>query len=431
MVSAAKQRSLHAQIVSGSVVLLTGSGLTMAINLGYNIVIARYLGARGFGQATAIYTLLVVLSALTLSFQIVAAKVIAQQPTAERKSAVYRHFHRVSWICGLVVGVGLEAFQRAVSDYLNLPNSGLIAIIAVGAMFYVPLGTRRGFIQGECGFRNFAFNLTLEQAARFAGSYGLILAGGGLTAVIAANSVAILICYFAIPVRLTGRLRNPLSRSDAARELTQAAVFFAGQMLICNCGIVLVKHYFLAQEAGLYAAVATVGRVIFSLSQAVVNTAFPLVAATKAEERKDLRLIATCLVLVLGVGAATSVVLWFAPAAAWTHILGREFVAPGRYGISELMSLYAMATVIYSMAALIIAFEMAYKIANSNWLQLAFSGILIAGICESHVLLQGVILVQLALMAVFFVMVSVPLLYSAFHDTEERPRAGVLNPARQ
>jgi len=427
MIRAAKQKSLHARIVSGSLVLLTGSGLTMAINLGYNIVIARYLGSRGFGQATAIYTLLVVLSALTLSFQIVSAKVIAQQPTAERKTAVYRYFHRVSWTCGLVVGVVLEIFQRPVADYLNLPNSGLIAMIAVGAMFYVPLGTRRGFIQGECGFRDFAFNLTLEQAARFAGSYGLILAGGGLTAVIAANSAAILISYFAIPIRLTGRLPNPLSRSDAARELTQAAVFFAGQMLICNCGIVLVKHYFQAQQAGLYAAVATVGRVIFSLSQAVVNTAFPLVAATKAEERKDLRLIATCLVLVLGMGAGISLVLWLGPAAVWTHILGRGFVDAGRYGISELMSLYAIATVIYSMAALIITFEMAYKIANSSWLQLAFSGILIAAICESHALLRGVILVQLALMAVFFVLVSVPLLYSVFSEPEERLTGAALH----
>jgi len=402
----------------------------MAVNLGYNIVIARYLGARGFGQATAIYTLLVVLSALTLSFQIVSAKVIAQQQTAERKTAVYRYLHRVSWICGLAVGVGLEAFQRPVADYLNLPNSGLIAIMALGAMFYVPLGTRRGFIQGECGFRDFAFNLTLEQAARFALSYGLILAGGGLTAVIAANSAAILISYFAIRVRLTGRLPNPLSRSDAARELTQAAVFFAGQMLICNSGVALVKHFFLAQQAGLYAAVATVGRVIFSLSQAVVNTAFPLVAATKADERKDLRLIATCLALVLGMGAGISLLLWLAPAAAWTHLLGEGFSSAGKYGISDLMSLYAFATVIYSMAAAIISFEMAYKIGNSSWVQLAFSGILIVAIYEAHALLRGVILVQLALMAVFLATVSVPLLYSVLTDPQESRTREMLGTAR-
>lgn len=412
-------KPLHSRIISGSLVLLTGSGLTMAINLGYNILVARYLGARGFGQATAMYTILVVLSALTLSFQIISAKVIAQQGTPELRTAVYRYFHRVSWICGLVVGVGLEAFQRPISNYLNLPDSGLIAIIAVGAAFYVPLGTRRGFIQGDCGFRELAFNLTLEQAGRFAGSYGLVLAGAGLTGVIVANSAAILISYFAMPIRLTGHVPNPLSRIDAAKEVTQAAVFFAGQMLICNSGIVLVNHFFVAQQAGLYAAVATVGRVIFSLSQAVVNSAFPLVAGTRAEERKDLRLIATALLLVLGMGSAISLVLWFAPAALWTRLLGAEFALAGPYGIAELLGLYAMATVIYSMGALIISFEMSYKIANTSWLQLAFSGILIAAIYEFHAMLREVVLVQLVLMVLFFLIVSVLFLSSAFSDSRE------------
>lgn len=420
MVNVSEPKPLHSRIVSGSLLLLTGSGLTMAISLGYNVLIARYLGARGFGQATAIYTLLVVLSSLTLSFQIVSAKVVAQQSTAERKSAVYRYLHRVSWACGLVVGLGMLLFQRPMADYLNLPNSALIAIIAVGAMFYVPLGTRRGFIQGKCGFGKLALNLTIEQAARFAGSIGLILAGGGLTGVIAANSASILICYVAIPIRLTGHLPNPLSRSDATRELTQAAVFFAGQMLIGNAGIVLVKHFFLAHEAGLYAAIAIVGRVIFSVAHAVANTAFPVVAGTSAEERKDLRLIGTCLAMVLGMGVAISLGLWLVPASLWMHVLGSGFAVAGHYAISELMCVFAFATVIYSMAAVIIAFEMAHKVSSASWLQLAFSGLLIASIYQFHRSLEEVILVQLALMTVFLAIVAVPLLYDEFSDPVQK-----------
>jgi O-antigen/teichoic acid export membrane protein len=85
-------------------------------------------------------------------------------------------------------------------------------------------------------------------------------------------------------------------------------------MIINNSGIVLVNHFFLAREAGFYAAVAMVGRVIFSFSQAVVNSTFPLVAGTSNEERRDLRVIATSLGLVFGVGVAISVGLCIAPA---------------------------------------------------------------------------------------------------------------------
>ena len=74
-----KAKTLQARIVSGSVVLLAGSGLTTAINLAYNILVARFLGPKGFGQATVVYTLLTLLSGVTLSFQIVSTKVVAQQ----------------------------------------------------------------------------------------------------------------------------------------------------------------------------------------------------------------------------------------------------------------------------------------------------------------------------------------------------------------
>jgi O-antigen/teichoic acid export membrane protein len=293
-----RRKTLQARIVSGSVVLLSGSGLNTAINLAYNIVVARFLGPKGFGHATVIYTILVLLSAATLAIQIIATKMIAQQESAAAKSSIYRFFHRAAWICGVVVALSLVAFQGGIADYLNLPAASLVSIIAIGAAFYVPLGARRGFIQGTYGFRNLAANLVTEQAVRLLGSLGLIAAGWGLYGVIAANSAAIAIAYYTARVKLTGRLPIPIRFSHAAHETFQAAIFFAGQMVINNGGIVLVNHFLLAREAGYYAAVAMVGRVIFSFSQAVVNSTFPLVAGTSNEERRDLRVIATALLLV-------------------------------------------------------------------------------------------------------------------------------------
>ena len=89
MVTGQKQESktLQARILSGSFVLLLGSGLAAAINFAYNVAVARFLGPTAFGHATAVYTLLTIMSAVTLSFQIVPAKVVAQQSTPEGKSA--------------------------------------------------------------------------------------------------------------------------------------------------------------------------------------------------------------------------------------------------------------------------------------------------------------------------------------------------------
>jgi O-antigen/teichoic acid export membrane protein len=406
-------KTLRARVLSGSFILLSGSGLATGINLVYNIAVARFLGPTAFGHATAVYTLLILISAVTLSFQIVCVKVVAQQGSPEGKSAAYRGFHRGAWVCGIIVALVLLLFQKAIADYLNLPSPLLVVLLAIGAAFYVPLGSRRGYIQGAYGFHRLAVNLVLEGLVRLGGSLLFIMLGFGVPGVIAANAAAIAVAYFASAPKLAAPVPNELRLPDAFREALQAIVFFAGQVLINNCDIVLVKHFFPPTAAGLYAAVALVGRVIFAFSSAVVNSMFPLVAGSGNEERKDHRILATSLLLVLGIGSALALGLRLAPAGIWTAFLGPQFGIAGKYGLPYLLALYAITTVIYSLSVVIIAYEMSYKIANTSWVQLAFSGVVVAGICRFHSSLQQVIWVQLVLMAVLLVVVAAPFLLNA------------------
>lgn len=405
--------------------LLLGSGVATATNFAYNVAVARFLGPTGYGHASAVYTLLVLISAATLSFQIVSAKVVAQQGAREQEYAVYRGFHRAAWVCGILVAVLLFLYQRPIAGYLNLPTPELVALLAVGAAFYVPLGSRRGYIQGVCGFRALATNLVLEGVVRLGGSLVLIKLGLGVRGVIMANAAAVAVAYVAaVPLHRVRRIPNPLLLHNAMRETTQAMVFFSGQVLINNCDIVLVKHFFLPTAAGLYAAVAMVGRVIFTFSQAVVNSMFPIVAGTRQEERRGLKVIAVSSLLVLGIGAVIVLTLRLTPAWVWARFFGSGFEISGQFGLPYLLSMYAITSIIYCLSVVIITYEMSYKIANTGWVQLAFSVVVVAGICLFHSSLRQVILVQLVLMIALFVVVAVPFLLTTLAENRARQEAG-------
>jgi O-antigen/teichoic acid export membrane protein len=423
-------KSLHARILSGSFVLLLGSGLAAAINFVYNVAVARVLGPTAFGHATAVYTLLTLISAVTLSFQIVPAKVVAQQSTPELKAAVFRDFHRGAWGCGIIIAVLMFLFQNGISTFLKLPSPVLVELIAIGAAFYVPLGSRRGYIQGAYGFRSLSTSLVIEGLVRLCGSLLMVALGFGVKGVIAANAAAIAVAYFAAAPKLPAPVPNQLRLAYALRESMQAIVFFAGQVLINNCDIVLVKHFFTPTIAGLYAAVAMVGRVIFAFSQAVVNSMFPLVAGTGDEERKDLKVIATSLLLVLGIGSSVALALRFAPAGIWTAFFGSGFKIAGKYGLPYLLSLYAVTTVVYCLSVVMITYEMSYKIANTSWIQLAFSGLLVAGLCEFHSSLRQVILVQLILMVALLILVASPFIINSRIRSEGMQPGSIGRPIR-
>ena len=303
-------------------------------------------------------------------------------------------------------------------------------LLAAGALFYIPLGSRRGYLQGTYGFRSLATNLVLEGLIRLGGSLFLIWLGLGVRGVIVANSAAVALAYFAILPRHAVKIPNPLRFSYALRETLQAVTFFSGQVIINNCDIVLVEHFFAAREAGLYAAVAMVGRVISAISSSVVNGMFPLVAGSREEERKDLTVIATSLFMVLGIGSVLAIILRFTPAVVWTAFLGSKFEVSGPYGLSYLLALYAITSVVYSLSAVIITFEMSYKIANTSWVQLVFSGVVIVGICRYHSSLREVILVQLILMAMLLVMVAFPFLMDSLTFPVKIAQSGTMQSVR-
>ncbi len=56
-----------------------------------------------------------------------------------------------------------------------------------------------------------------------------------------------------------------------------------------NIDLVLVKHFFPSYEAGQYAAVALVGRVLFYASWAVIHAMFPIAAQNGARQAQSRR----------------------------------------------------------------------------------------------------------------------------------------------
>ncbi len=425
-----KAKALRQKLLGGSLALLASSGLVGVTNLVYNVATARLLGPTGFAHATAVYTLLMLTSAITLSFQVVCAKYVASHETADEKAAIFASLHLRAWMAGVGLGLLLFLFNRVIQHYLNLPDPLLISLLALGTTFYIPLGVRRGYIQGIHAFTALAVNFMLEGLVRLGGAYLLILMGLGVKGAVLASVIAVIASYF---------LAQPSPGLESLRseripilfgEGLQAIVFFSGQVVINNFDIVLVKHFFASDEAGIYAAVSLVGRLVNMCAWSVVNTMFPVSAAARQSDREARPVLFLSLSLVFLILSVLILGLWVIPSFLWRILFGSHFELNSYGSIAPLMILYALTTGIYSLSSVLITYEMSRKIANTSWVQLAFSGALGLGICVFHQTLSQVIYVQLWLMIVLFAVVALPLLRREISPPEERITYAKLSLAR-
>jgi O-antigen/teichoic acid export membrane protein len=408
--SGSPAKTLKSQLLGGSLTLLAGSGLVGVTNLVYNVATARLLGPTGFAHATAVYTMLMLLSAITLSFQVVCAKYVARTTSLEDKAAVFASLHQRAWAAGIALGLLIFLCEHALTRYLNLPDPILISLLALGTAFYIPLGVRRGYIQGVHAFLPLAINFMLEGLVRLTGVFLLIWLGMGVRGAVLASVLAVIVSYFVALPSPRATLFTLHGVPIPFREGVQAIVFFSGQTVINNFDIVLVKHFFPSDEAGLYAAVALVGRLVNMCAWSVVNTMFPVSAGSKGDEKEGSPVLFTSLSLVFLILAVLVLGLWMVPSFLWKILFGVHFEVENYGGLAALLILYAITTGIYSLSSVIITHEMSRKIANTSWLQLAFSGALVLGIYVFHQTLRQVIFVQLLLMVALLAMLMVPLL---------------------
>jgi len=403
-------KKLRHKLLGGSLTLLAGSGLVGVTNLVYNVVTARLLGPTGFAHATAVYTLLMLASAITLSFQVVCAKYVASHETEDEKAAIFAALHLRAWVAGIALGLLLFVFNRVLMAYLNLPDQVLISLLALGTAFYIPLGVRRGYIQGVHAFGALAINFMLEGVVRLGGAYLLIQLGLGVKGAVLASVIAVIASYFAAKPSPGLRSLGPQLIPISFGEGLQAIVFFSGQVVINNFDIVLVKHFFASDEAGIYAAVSLVGRLVNMCAWSVVNTMFPVSAAARSSDREARPVLFLSLGMVFLILSVLILGLWAIPSFLWRVLFGSHFELGNYGGLAALLILYAVTTGIYSLSSVMITYEMSRKIANTSWAQLAFSGALVLGICVFHQTLRQVIFVQLVLMVILLVTVALPLL---------------------
>lgn len=399
---------LRGRVVRGSAILLLSTGVVAATNLLYNILIARKLGASGFGHASALYTLLMLMAAVTLSFQIITSKFIARSSETLVRAQIYASLLRRAWQVGLGVAILVAAGSGYLKTYFNLPAQHDLVLLAIAAGVYIPLGVGRGRLQGCYNFRGLAINVVVEVAVKLGGALLFLHFGMGVTGVMTAVLLSIVAAYIAATPGAEYRTASGQIKIAPFGEGMQAVLYFIGQVILSNLDILLVKHFFAPAAAGIYAAVALVGRVVFMLSWSVVSSMFP-VSASQVHRRGGRSTLYTGLLLVGTVTSAFIATVALAPEAVWTALLGKSFLLATSF--SALLTQYAIMTGIYCVAVVVMMYEISRRTGPAAWVQLGASVLLAGAIWRYHGSLSQVILVQMVVMSGLLAVVIIPLFW--------------------
>lgn len=401
-------------MLRGGGLLFVSSTLVNVGNYAFNIVLGRWLGPAAFADASLMVTLLLLFSFVAAALIMVTSKFVATHqaldsgagsvPMSGQGAAVQRWLTRLAWTSGLAFAVVFAALSPLLRDFFHLASALPLAALGFGIPIYLAVSVDRGALQGRTRFGRLAASYQAEMWTRLVVAVALLALGlevNGVVAALLVSLAAALVIAHAPAADSTSAGNTAAVSTDERRAVGRFALAaggaLIGQILINNSDVLMVKHFFAPEDAGQYAALALIGRIVFFATWSVVTTLFPIVAQRHARGERHHHLLVNSLGLVGAVSAAIVVAAYAAPEFIVRLLFGQAYLP-----VAQLVWLYALATAFYALANVIIN----YRLSAGNKLGSVFA--ICGGVAQVsalwlyHATLRDVVLIQAALMACLF-----------------------------
>jgi O-antigen/teichoic acid export membrane protein len=408
--------SANKQLLKDGTLLFVSTLIVNAGNYFINLVFGRWLGPEEFSEVSLLVTLILMLSFLALGFQLTAARFVAEfafENNQDVITAFVKWLRKLSLVTGIILGILLGGLSFLWRDFFNINSIYPFMILAAGIPFYLVMSANRGILQGKARYRMLAVTYQVEMWSRLILSIGLVMIGFKVNGVALGLALSLIITLFISNSHgESSHAHSYFPKGTALRFLFMVLIYECSQILINNSDTLLVKHYFKPVDAGLYAALALIGRIVYFGTWTVVTLLFPTVIRLEKEGKDHSAYFWSGLAIVIVMASMTVAGCYLFPSLIVETLFGNEYVM-----ISPLLWQYALATALFACANVFVYYHLSLERRTPVWMTV-FAGIMqIVLIILLHKDFAQVILVQVVLMAVLLLAMCV---YHFIHYAQKK-----------
>jgi O-antigen/teichoic acid export membrane protein len=297
-------------------VVFTGSLAIGFLNYLYYPVLGRLMAPSGFGEIQVLASLLAQIVIFLNVFGLLTVNIVANYNDARQRNRLIVELEKLALVISLVFLAASLVFGTLLQRFFHFGSSTPFALLTLAVAASVPLTFRSAYLRGRkrfaavvwVGIAGSAADLVLAALFVWLG-FG---AAGAMFGLVLGQLAAFAVA--AVAARRSGfseRLSRSFLRLPDIR-LMLPELRYAGLVLACSLGIivmysmdtVVVKHYFDAHTAGLYAGIATIARIIFFVTASVVTVLLPSVKL-QHKPKENQRVLLKSFVLLAGLGGIT------------------------------------------------------------------------------------------------------------------------------
>jgi len=359
------KKILENQLVAGSAILFIGSSLASFGNYLFHLILGRMLGPGDYGILSSLISLTYWFGIPVGALGIVIVRYVSTLRGKKEFgviSSFYLKLNKELAVGGLAGFLFLLLVSPWLVSFLHFESSLPLFLIIVSSLVGVYSTVNTAFLQGFLRFGLISILGVVNTLLKLLIAILLVFWGWrvlGATSAILITSLTsyLLTFFFVLPL-----FKKPEEKEGIieAWKITKYAipVFFSTLAFtsLYTTDVVLVRHFLPAQEAGFYAALATLGKIIFFASSPIISVMFPMVSEHYASGKKYINLLSLSFGLVILVCAGISLIYLLFPKLMIKILFGSQYLPASSY-----LSLFAMFLSLYTLSFLLVNFYLSVK----------------------------------------------------------------------
>ena len=325
----------------------------LAVNAGnyaYNLILGRLLGPAAFADAAILITFLLVLSFIAMTFQLVTAKFsVLFEGSIFR--ALTAKMYKNAFVVGLGFGLGIIYFSPQLQTIFKTASSQMFIIFGIGVPLYFLMSVNRGVFQGKKAFKSLSITYQTEMWSRLLFTLALLFLLNIPSSLTIAIGILISFGFGLFPLKFKfidfkSNIQIDKTYSKKVQGFFIITAFYElTQIIINNSDILLVKHYFESYEAGLYASLALIGRIVYFIAWMFVMLLLPSVVQLKKEGKDTAPILFKYVGYIVVIASVIILGCALFPKIAISVLFGNQYLA-----MAPLLWKYAFATGLFAIA---------------------------------------------------------------------------------
>ncbi len=311
--------------------MLVGNMVANAINYIYHILMGRILGPVNYGILASIYSVLYLISIIPASTSVAIVKFIAGATNEKETFSVYKALENYVFKFALVVSFAILLSAPLIARFLKISDYLSVFLVAPVLFFSLLTLVNQAASQGLTKFVGNVVPNIISSIVKLVLGIVLVLAGwsvfGAMLGVVVALVFACWYSYFFIGKYLKKSVVKNIDLKPFFRYALPVLVQALAFTSLFTTDVILVKHFLPAFDAGLYAAISTLGKIIFFAVSPISGAMFPIVSKKHAKNESFKSVFFVSFVATILISLAVVCFYWVFPQVAIGVLYGKAYLS--------------------------------------------------------------------------------------------------------